>query len=211
MITYERIKTICDPDGAPIYQQPWTTPDGKTAATEGHIAILVDAVFPETPALKSGARYPDLRMHFSDLGLKNEILDTSGIKIEKKTVDCWECDGTGVFSPCQECDGDGRHECSCGLSHDCGKCDGSGRGEPGTGGEECPYCDGTGEAEKYDPVKVGRWLFRGDLLEKIMALPGFKNLRSRPGKKCEPLAFDFDGGVGVIMPMADERRGSHEN
>ena len=211
MITYEQIKIICNPHGAPIYQNPWTTPDGKTAATDGKILIVVDAVFPEMPDPSALVKHPDISQYLGVLDKKTWRLDTAGIEIKKYKADCWECEGTGCFSVCPECDGDGECTCSCGDEHDCHKCGGHGNivGDDGSGDAfACEDCGGTGEIVKAHPVEIQGLILNGILLEKIMALPGFRNLRADP---CDtptdmhsPLAFDFDGGWGVMMPMLKE-------
>lgn len=207
MITYEQIKTICDPYGAPAYQNPWTTPDGKTCATDQKILIVVEAVFIETPELPVGMLPLDPARYLSTLDKKTFQLDTDQVKIKKFKAECQDCKGMGVFSVCPQCDGDGGCTCSCGDEHDCCECHGRGWiiGDDGSGdAEACEDCGGTGKIEKADPVEIQGYCLNGLLLEKIMALPGFRNLRAEPDGVDSPLAFDFDGGWGVMMPMLKE-------
>lgn len=204
MITYEQIKSFCDPDGLPNRMNPWTTPDGKTAATDSKVMIVVDGVFPETPEMVGKAL--DVTRHIEAIRHNTQLLDTSGVEIKKRVEKCFACDGAGEVFFCSKCDGAGEVECNeCGHDGPCSKCNGTGyQDKPRKDGlgETCEDCGGDGLCAIYENVEIQGFWFAGMRLEKIMKLPGFRNLRMETGKIHDPVAFDFDGGCGLIMPLS---------
>ncbi len=111
---------------------------------------------------------------------------------------CRLCKGSGgswkkATHECPDCEGEGTYECEhCGSEVDCEECDGEG---------ECP----TGK-NKYEPCSAcvdtkGEFVFEGltiagKYMAMVAALPGVKAKKFR-----HYLVFQFDGGMGVVMPL----------
>jgi hypothetical protein len=91
-----------------------------------------------------------------------------------------------LFTPadeeCEDCGGSG-------FEHDCPNCD-----------CECDACDGSGKVTTSDEsvVPIGHSIFAAPYIRQILMLPGLQvSLGSDPS---EPMAFKFEGGIGVLMP-----------
>lgn len=120
-----------------------------------------------------------------------------------KKIKCRTCLGTKKVSACFECGGDGvvvfENEYNM-YEFECGSC----RGRafvPGEGGK-CGSCSGTGEIYGSDPkpILINNIGLNPSLLEKINGLPGVKLFFSKKALKYH--FFKFDGGHGILMPMA---------
>lgn len=86
---------------------------------------------------------------------------------------------------CGECLGSGRCICSCEHEHDCGQ------------------CDGTGEKEVIQSIHYGVRRMNCDYLRLIERLPN-PLCAVAYGDKHTALAFKFDGGTGLVMPIKQE-------
>lgn len=121
---------------------------------------------------------------------------------EAPTKKCESCNGVGKIPECRKCDGTG--ECDhCGET--CCRCDGTGLDADGNGEPKahCEDCDGTGQHEPPFLVSLNRGGVTVNLkyLKLIAALPGAK-LKHRGDEKAV-LRFEFDGGIGGVMPSRD--------
>jgi hypothetical protein len=74
-----------------------------------------------------------------------------------------------------------------GFEHDCPDCS-----------CECPRCDGTGEIEDHIFVGIGKAVFDAAVLRRVLTLPALE-IDPQPQSE-KPLAFRFDGGIGLAMP-----------
>ena len=113
---------------------------------------------------------------------------------------CSTCRGTGTVSECPECDGDGEIEFDTEFHTyyvTCKSCDGD--GVFAGPGRPCPVCKGAGR-KLFTPVKWQRGFISMKHLDRIKVLPGLK--LSLHGDPLEIIRFRFDGGVGLLMPMA---------
>jgi len=115
---------------------------------------------------------------------------------------CESCNGVGKLPECLKCDGAG--ECDhCGET--CRRCDGTGLDADGNGEPKAPCedCDGTGSHESAFLVSLNRGGVTVNLkyLKLIGSLPGSKLLHR--GDEKTLLRFEFDGGIGGVMPTRD--------
>jgi hypothetical protein len=115
---------------------------------------------------------------------------------------CESCNGVGRLPECFKCDGIG--ECDhCGET--CRRCDGTGVDADGNGWPtaHCEDCDGTGTNETAFAVSLNRGGVMVNLkyIKLIASLPGSKLMHR--GDETAVLRFEFDGGIGGVMPMRD--------
>jgi hypothetical protein len=121
---------------------------------------------------------------------------------EATPTKCESCKGVGKLPECRKCDGTG--ECDyCGET--CRRCDGTGIYDDNkdTPTVHCENCDGTGCHDPAFLVSLNRGGVTVNLkyLKLIASLPGSK-LKHRGDEKAI-LRFEFDGGVGAVMPARD--------
>jgi len=115
---------------------------------------------------------------------------------------CESCNGVGELPECRKCDGTG--ECDhCGET--CSRCDGTGLDADGKGEPtlHCEDCNGTGNHEPSFLVSLNRGGVTVNLkyLKLIASLPGAKLMHR--GDEKTVLRFEFDGGIGGVMPSRD--------
>ena len=115
---------------------------------------------------------------------------------------CQCCNGVGKIPECRKCDGTG--ECDhCG--EECRRCDGTGidADSKDTPTRVCEDCDGTGSHDSAFLVSLNRGGVTVNLkyLKLIAALPGSKLMHR--GDEKTVLRFEFDGGIGGVMPTRD--------
>lgn len=131
---------------------------------------------------------------------------------------CRDCKGSGKIKSCRKCGGEGAVECgSCGQDADCGDCEGAGciavvKDAEGEDISTCEDCDGAGEVESMqsDTPDIARFPghdFRTEYIDLIKELPGLEvALSPAPATVWgdalrAAMAFRFDGGCGLIMPI----------
>ncbi len=113
-------------------------------------------------------------------------------------INCPYCAGMGKESKdCPHCEGECIVECeTCGHEDDCAEC--HGKGKEIVSMKPCAFCaNGT----KYADVRMGDQYIDGSRLKYMMNyLP---NLEPIPAsyKVGAPIAFVFDGGQAVLMPL----------
>lgn len=113
---------------------------------------------------------------------------------------CLICKGTGSgrVSRCKTCAGAGGKECeSCGRYDECPYC--LGYGWLGTREVECPNCKGR-DGVDHTPARIAGRIIGGPLFSFIGHLP--RPRHNPAGDPSSLLAFAFDGGEGVVMPLA---------
>jgi hypothetical protein len=170
--------------------------EGKAAATDGSILIIVDAPAPNEAA--------DFLAHASIFGHKTVAMareqfgayvEASSIKLSDK--ECSHCDGTGRarVEECEACDGDGEvwHK---NKSATCPICDGSGVVVETGKGDPCKSCGGTGRGV---PSSYGNEYTIAS--HYVALLQGLPNCRVKAHEGNHPVPFTFDGGCGVVMPL----------
>ena len=161
-MTADDLKQFCADreDPRPYLRQPWTR-DGYTWATNGHIIIRVPVIdgIPDCPNSRDGV------LLFSQ---QKEPIDWIPVPAVEptKTEDCENCDGTGT------------HECSCGTEHDCGECDGMGKVE-----------------SKPQAIKVGNAFFADHYLRLIAGW------EIAPNGPTDPTWIRKGDALGLLMPM----------
>lgn len=167
---------------------------GFIYATNGHIAVRI----PDNGTIQENKDAPKNIHNYFQSGI-SDFIEIPALPEKTK---CVRCCGTGnrIFkNKCDKCDGKGEFYHG---SHyyDCAECDGSGEvrsGEP-KADIPCEYCDGSGW-EKYSFIDIGEFRFQCAYIEKILALPNVKFMRTiNSDDACK---FLFDGGEGIIMPM----------
>jgi hypothetical protein len=115
--------------------------------------------------------------------------------------DCLVCEGRGRVgtTTCATCKGNQEVVCeACGHEHECDDCNGLGYG----GGTTCRSCRGKQRVTRPVRQTIAGVSFNYEYVAKILSLPNPQYSRSsvRPGKA---LAFRFDGGEGVLMPLSN--------
>ena len=176
------------------YRFPWVE-NGKTYATDSKIAIELFSDFGIEPGSK---RPPDIARIFpADLESLPEI--PFGQEPVGTLGDCQECEKGFLLDDCEDCDGDGAHECSCGDTHRCRTCNGEGS-SPGT--TKCEECNGTGKVTNLEfPVDFGHFELKAKYVCLLMKLPGHSGIKYHPTLKNVPVFVLFDGGRAVVMPI----------
>jgi hypothetical protein len=86
---------------------------------------------------------------------------------------------------CEKCDGRG-------YEHDCPDCE-----------CDCRACDGTGKTQDETLVGIGKAIFKSRYIRRLLALPGLEVPENSASE--DPMAFKFEGGIGVLMPCRDIR------
>jgi hypothetical protein len=160
-------------------ENPWRSGD-VVYATDGRILIQVSVeLCPD--AVAPGGKVPNNCE--SLLSAMDKVLGWMPVP---SVAHCDTCDDRCYTTKtCQECDGHGKHSCSCGDTHDCGKCGGTGEVESGL----CKSCQ---------QVVFGR-VIQAKFLRMIGRLPNAK-IGAAPTSPSEMIYFTFDGGKGSVMP-----------
>lgn len=174
MITIETLKRFCYAhDDRPALQQPWS--DGEyTFASDGRIMLRVPRLA-DAPENTAAPKADGVRVI---LATAHDALSESDWQDLPTTPEKPEPDR------CENCDGDGRCNCRCcGDFHPCGK------------------CDGEGKIEKIHCVALGIRKMNGDYLRLMATLPGLKVAPNHGENDEKPLAFKFDGGIGVCAAL----------
>jgi hypothetical protein len=114
-------------------------------------------------------------------------------------IQCLACKGIGLVNTrkCITCDGTGETTCDyCHKSDECEDCWGDGY----TGGTKCKACGGKCWVSGREKQLIGGVPFNAEFVQKILALP---NVQYSPSsvQKSKPIAFKFDGGEGMLMPL----------
>jgi len=146
--------------------------DGKTYATNGHIAIRVNEVRDDFEEAKVSVNFLASAVKAFDVDIKNiKPVKVTGMKNER--IDCPQCDGTNKI----------RCECDCPFCEnmvDCYTCNGTGFDYAYTG--ECSY---------------GNCRFNPKYLHMVQELPNSKMYASKRSNGVS--YFTFDGGDGILM------------
>jgi len=186
----DQITRHCHPDRLNM-SKPWS--DGEwTYATNGVSLIRV----PRMDDIGAVDWAPNTTALFRSLCKQSkDAVPLAEIDIPA-AVPCKTCKGkpVGLFE-CDSCGGAGECECfHCGGIQDCDDCDGKGVLQV------CPTCNGRGEA-KRQCVHINGVSFDAHYLRFFADLPGavITTNENRPAR------VDFDGGVGAIMPMREEK------
>ena len=116
--------------------------------------------------------------------------------LPEREVQCDECKGTCKVS-CSECEGEGEAECDMGHMHECDECG-------GCGDYDCDVCKRSGVIRDEPLCKCTER--RIELLGKTFDASMLRPFTTLPGVQCaivnySQLAFRFDGGDGVLMPI----------
>lgn len=189
-------------DGREWLHKPWLE-NGYTVATNGHIAILVRGaisldVNPEPgPGMRGAVR----RLVDKTMAYTYHVA-LSDVQIVK--TNCSYCKGGGFVSceKCKECGGEGEFK-----GEDrwdvCETCDGDGiltvpREATDAGAQRCYSCCGTGH-EWRSSTMVGDVNLANRYLSMLQDLPNC--VLTLPPAPDQEVRFDFDGGIGVLMPM----------
>lgn len=172
-----------------------TRANGYLYATNGHICVRCEDD-PEVTEL-AGPDAVKLPYRIDDL-ISRLPADAvfHPLKFERSPKECRTCEGAGSIIPCYACD-DGTFD-HYGIEYECRTCDAMGFIPTDDSNVPCPECDGN----KYtlDHARVDGRLFNGDYLDRLSKLPGIQ-IHVAAGEK-DAGHFRFDGGCGVIMPMA---------
>jgi hypothetical protein len=172
----------------------------------GHCRYDLDRVVPTDPAdadAASGRMPPFDSLDWSALNRGGWRTLPRAEPIPAIDSDCPECDGTGFAggvcaTECGECFGTGRQ---------CKACYGLGAVPP-PGVPVCRRCRGNAVGVFPAIAHVGGQYFDSRLYEKVTALGGEYTVQTRvlAGPRVDQvLLFRFDGGAGLLMPMAVEQ------
>lgn len=196
----EDLQRFCSSDGTGYKLSTPFSIDDYTFACDGRIIIRVPAIAEarrdDVPNGVANAMPPPAEDW-------REVEYPPGWEsFDAPSVKCESCSGVGKIPECQKCDGTG--ECDhCGVT--CRRCDGTGLDVDGNGEpkEHCKNCDGTGSHEPAFLVSLNRGGVTVNLkyLKLIASLPGSKLLHR--GDEKTVLRFEFDGGIGGVMPTRD--------
>ncbi|KDD42581.1 hypothetical protein [Bordetella bronchiseptica] len=191
-------------DPRPFLNAPWQE-DGKTFASNGHIAIMTDGLPDATlpPAdPKMAGRIPKLLAQVES----NTIEVAINLPTEPAET-CRRCAGSGyvISQACDDCDGEGWFEHGT-HDYECKECDGE--GEHATtataqtpGAKECNSCDGMGVLmTRYVELRANgtAYKFQERYLALISRLPSARLIVS--ADNFAAARFEFSGGRGVLMP-----------
>lgn len=191
-----------------------------TYATDGRVLLRVDRNYdyPEN----NGAPSLDPRFFKFDHHLVPEEEWVDGVtSVERKFVDCDDCEGTGKVSKCPACDGKGEILCCCAScgdehTHDCGRCDGSGK-LPSGERSSCLKCQGTGKVDSpAGAVVMLGLLFGPEIVDSLLQAVGRFQIALPPKEYSDAHEYSpdgsrgvalvrFDGGVGYLMARFDGR------
>jgi hypothetical protein len=183
--------------GRSYLRQPWRV-GNRTYATNGHYALRLDGADGDEstdPAHKAPTDTIEKLIAEHKPGC-----DFGQVPELPPPIPCDTCRGTGRVGSeeCDDCDGDGtfyhgRHE------YDCKECDGRGNQISDGTTHTCPDCCGLGELRSCSRVAIGCAEGDAAYLRVIDKLPGVKVASGQT--KENPIAFVFDGGSGILMPM----------
>ena len=208
------IKSFCIPRSAKqLLSRPFSL-NGRTYATNGHMAACIDGIHAD-PLDDSDVKIesvfekidPDRYVAF------DRITDVPVAKVHW----CAECGGAGRVIKCDVCDGSGEHECSdhlCQCKHNCGACDGEGkiaaRSKSDPDAVACEGCNGTGRKPDARHIHLGcgvamQWRY----LQAVQALPGPIEWSVTPSVRdpiwghdtYSPIGFRGPGWHAVVMPV----------
>ena len=196
----EELQKFCSSDGTRYKLSTPFSIDDYTYACDGRIIIRVPAI-PEARRDNVPDGVPDVIPPPAEDWREVEY-PPGWETFEANPTKCQTCNGKGKIPTCRKCDGTGECE-HCGET--CRRCDGTGldadsKDEPTA---HCEDCDGTGQREPAFLVSLNRGGVTVNLkyLKLIATLPGAK-LKHRGDEKTV-LRFEFDGGVGGVMPTRD--------
>jgi hypothetical protein len=184
-------------DGRYVISAPWVK-DGIRYATDGKLLVAVPAAGEDDTPLAVGKQFFDgaKLMSSQHVGICNSpIPRPTGETLEEERTDC-DCGDT-----CMTCDGSGECTCSaCEDTHTCGECDGDGS----LPDSHCEQCHGSGRITtlitEAHPVVIGPAMYNGNLILRILDLPGV--LCSMPATDRSPLVFTADGDLwGLLAPV----------
>lgn len=192
---------------------------GYTYATNGQVAIRVDR---REGVAEGGPKEPHKIESLFAAAENDTFAAADHLRALPKQADsyCKSCRSVGKLVECETCNGTGEHECDCEhCEEDCDDCKGKG-GIPYipdrsdiTGRKliDCSDCEGTGRNFDKRTVDLGSGLWiNADYLSRVLALPGPLRV-SQPSftinpdwgnrRSYAPVAFKFDGGMVLIMPL----------
>jgi hypothetical protein len=194
--------------------------DAYTAATNGHIAILVDRR-EETPVLDNDKAISAIRNILYLLTQKRGT-ETGTLRLaelEPELTDCKLCEGSGLTYVCPECEGKAEIQLASNFSDyeaECKTCDGSGTvleceiqslrmrhsRHPlvNKAPNRCQSCAGSGKQPKEEKYIVGDTSLGTFYLLLLKTLP---NATIYAFDKTDPALIEFDGGLGILMPRRD--------
>lgn len=210
MIPLELLQSFCieKESGRIRVMQPFTRGD-FSYATDGHIVVRV-AARADVPA----DQY-DVKVEPLFVPPVGELVPVPPVDLGPEPVHvvkpCTKCQTHGRFTAitCETCRGTGEVKCgSCGHKDECATCDGTGissRTPDPAGDEECEACDATGDENHgrvvHYPIEVLGYHIDRPVLKKLLALPGLRIDARGNRKGVRAVAFAFDGGDGMVMPM----------
>jgi|SRR3990167_8224692 len=204
------LTNFCNPDRK-ILKNPIKYGD-YIYASDGKIAIRIDnkmsiKEFPdlilniETPEIVKQVCNDSVISKIEDIIDKNKHGINLNFVYEKKLPEyneCICCKGKGIINKCNECNGTGMVECGeCGNEKDCKECDGFGT----INERKCNECNGTGKILKNSESILTEGLkVKSEYLNIIYE--NFKNVSLYSNGIKKPIYFTFDGGEGILMPLA---------
>ena len=194
--------------GTETLAEPFTEGDYIYAA-DGSILIRVDKI-PEItktyPSIKAKQILEENKIDGNEIWLNLP-------KFEITERNCGECKGTGKVLVCKECNGTGSLEFSSDYNDydvECKSCFGE-----DTVSQKCENCEGTGKNKEYSNpivevpvIKDGsleqiKIIINGMYLEMIQDLPNIK--MAMQDNSLKPIKLKFDGGIGIVMPIENQK------
>lgn len=181
--------------------KPWSK-GAYSYATNGHIIVRV----PRSEDVPENKAAPETEQLFyrASVGMSGAPRSQAPATEEPPRKTCDACEGTGKSKQCPE------DECEEGTvvftttrhsyEFTCRECDGSGY-IAGAGGD-CRICEGTGlGGYEHNAIRVGTQHFDQLYLSLITKHLPCCWITCSTGKHLDAALLEFDGGVGLIMPI----------
>jgi hypothetical protein len=184
MTTEINLELFCSSD-RPELARPFSA-GSWSYATNGHILVRVArrddvAEIPNAPnaaAVCETVKWPRRYKPLPEIDLSEPFEWDE--ELECQFLDCGWCRGKGKKHDCPNC------KC------ECPQCSGTGK---------CKFCNGTGKytVKRLKSARIGSASYNSRYLSWLSSLP---SAEIGPPHKKNPLAFRFDGGEGLLMPLS---------
>lgn len=202
MIDLSKFTSSPDGTGGHYLSTPWSVGD-HSVATNGHILVRV----PRRDDIPENDKAPSLETVLASAFPSDDFIPFPAFT-PAPAEPCNDCRGIGRVTECEDCDGEGEHEClECGNETECASCQGSGVHPDRLGDAEaikCAACAGSGHRDDKCSVTLADNLHISQRYALLIAdLPAARIVSvPRDPKDLRAVPFVFDGGDGLVMPLS---------